>query len=150
MAAAALLACFALRQVLRALQPEEQRRRMMVYFLAPRSPREWVGAMAAILVASVAEEAAYRGIGMTILWYWLGNPWLAATLCAFAFALAHWVQGFRSGVFIFALALVMHALCVLTGTLVLAMIVHALYDFVAAGLIAREARRLRADEPVAA
>jgi membrane protease YdiL (CAAX protease family) len=150
MAATALVASLGLRQVLRALRPEEERRRLMVYFLAPRSPREWVWAIAAILVASVAEEAAYRGVGMAILWYWLGNPWLAATLCAIAFALAHWMQGFKSGVFIFALAFVMHALCVLTGTLVLAMVVHALYDFVAAALIARDAKQLGAGEPAAA
>jgi len=93
-----------------------------------------------VLVASVAEEAAYRGVGMSILWYSLDNPWAAALLCATAFALALWVQGWRSAIAIFQIALVLHALVEVTGTLVLAMAVHAIYDFVAGSRIAREAR----------
>ena len=150
LAAGALLACFAQRQALRALRPEEERRRLMVYFLAPRSPREWALAIGTILLAGVAEEAAYRGVGMAILWYGLGSPWLAAFLCALAFALAHWVQGLKSGVLIFVMALVFHALCALTGTLVLAMIIHVIYDVVSAVLIAREARQLGDQEAAAA
>jgi hypothetical protein len=57
-----------------------------------------------------------------------------------AFALAHWVQGWKSGAVIFAMALVAHALVALTGTLVLKMIVHAVYDFVAGAQIAKQAR----------
>ena len=41
---------------------------------------------------------------------------------------------------IFGMALVMHALVWFTGTLIVAMIVHAVYDFVAGYLIAREAK----------
>ena len=150
LAAATLVVCLLLRQALRLLRPEEERRRLMVHFLAPRSAREWALSIAAILVAGVAEEAAYRGVGMQILWYSLGNPWLAAALCSITFALAHWMQGWKSGVLIFVMALVFHGLCALTGTLVLAMIVHVFYDLIAAGLIARDAKKLRAEEAVAA
>jgi membrane protease YdiL (CAAX protease family) len=95
-----------------------------------------------VLVAGVAEEMAYRGVTMTILWYALGNPWAAALVCAVAFALAHATQGWKSGVIIFVIGLLMHGLVAITGTLVPAMIVHVAYNLIAGGLIVREARRL--------
>ncbi len=98
--------------------------------------------LATIVVASVAEEAAYRGVGFAILWYALGNGWVAAVLCAVAFALAHTVQGWRSAGWVFLIGLVMQGLAVLAGTLVLAMLVHLLYDLVASTLIAAEARQM--------
>lgn len=138
-AALALGACFAIRALLRTVRTEEERRKLFVYKLVPKTPGERFLKTLAILAAAVAEEAAYRGVLMAILWYSLGNPWLAALISALAFALSHWAQGAKSGVAIFAIALVMQALVALTGTLVLAMAVHALYDFAAGYLIARQA-----------
>lgn len=139
-ALAALAVCLALRGVSRAVRSEEERRAMAVYRIAPRAPREWALWTATVLVGSVAEEAAYRGLGTSILWYSLGNPWAAAAASAAAFALAHSLQGWKSALTIFALALVMQGLVALTGTLVLAMAVHAAYDLLAGYRIAREAR----------
>lgn len=138
----ALAACFGLRSVLRAIRSEDERRQLTVYRLAPRSPREWLLWVASVLAASVAEEAAYRGVGMSILWYSLGTPWIAALLCATAFSLIHWTQGWKSKVTIFAITLVMHGLVGFTGTLILAMLVHAIYDLAAGYRIAREAQAL--------
>jgi membrane protease YdiL (CAAX protease family) len=138
---AALAACFVLRSLARAFRSEEERRKMAVYLLAPRSPREWALWTGTVMLASVAEEAAYRGVGMSILWYSLGNPWAAAFICATAFSLAHWAQGWKSAAVIFALAMVMHGLVALSGTLVLAMMVHATYDFVAGYRIGQDAAR---------
>src|SRR5262245_14732891 len=59
----ALAICFALRGLSRKMRSDEERRRMMVYRLAPRSPREWSLWATTVLVASVAEETAYRGVG---------------------------------------------------------------------------------------
>lgn len=42
--------------------------------------------------------------------------------------MAHSLQGWKSAVFIFALALMMQGLVWYTGTLVVAMTVHALFD----------------------
>lgn len=144
-ALAALAAHFVLWSISRAVRSEDERRRLAVYRLAPRTARERVFWASAVLVGSVAEEAAYRGVGMSILWYSLGNPWLAALICATAFSLAHWIQGWKSAAVIFAMALVMHALVQFTGTLVPAMLVHAIYDFAAGTLIAREALRYEAE-----
>jgi membrane protease YdiL (CAAX protease family) len=138
----ALVVCFAARAVVKASRSEEERRGLAVYKLVPRTPREWALSVVAILAAAVAEETAYRGVTMSILTYSLGNAWIAALLSAAAFAVAHWMQGWKSGLAIFAIGLAMQALVAYTGTLVLAMVVHALYDLAAVVLIARQ---LRAD-----
>ncbi len=140
-AAAALLAMFALRFARRAARTEEERRGMFVHEIAPRTPREVTLSVVTILVAGIAEEAAYRGVAMQILWYTTGNPYLSAGLCAAAFAAAHAVQGTRSAVMIFGVAVVMHGLVALTGSLVPAMIVHVLYDLLAGWAIRAEAMR---------
>lgn len=137
--AGALAACVAVRALLHAVRSEEERRALAVYAIAPRTAREWGLWTATVLVASVAEEAAYRGVGVAILWYWLGSPTVAVLLCATAFTLGHWVQGAKSGVAIFFIALVMHGVVRLTGTLFIAIAVHAIYDFIAGYLIARDA-----------
>jgi membrane protease YdiL (CAAX protease family) len=142
-AVGALAAYFGLREVSRAIRSEAERRAMLVYFIAPRSTREWFLWTGTVLVASVAEEAAYRGVGMAILWYALGNPYAAVAICSVAFALAHWTQGWKSAAVIFVMALVMHALVAFTGTLILAMLVHGIYDLVAGYFIAKEAKRLQ-------
>lgn len=143
-AGAALGGCFLLRSIARATRTAEERRRLAVMLLAPRTRQEWALWVATVLVASVAEEAAYRGVGMSVLWYSLGNPWVSALVLATAFAVAHGVQGRKSGVLIFLIALVMHGLVAATGTLVLAMVVHAVYDLVAGYWIAKEAARYAA------
>ena len=135
----ALAAHFGLYAVSRVAYSDAERRRMFIYFLAPRTMRERLAWMITVLAASVAEETAYRGVGMSILWYSLGNPYVAAGICSVAFALAHWTQGWKSAVIIFVMALVMHGLVAFTGTLVLAMLVHAAYDFAAGYFIARDA-----------
>ncbi len=126
----ALAVCFGLRALSRAVRSPDERKSMAVYAWAPRSSKEWTLWSAAVLLASVAEEIAYRGVGMSILWYTFGNPWVAVLIMALAFSLAHVTQGWKSAAVIFAVALTMHALVALTGTLILAMVVHALYDFV--------------------
>lgn len=136
-----LVACLALREIARRIRPEEERRRLFVYRMAPRSPREWVLWVVTCVCAGGAEEAAYRGVGMAILWYALGNPWIAAMILSIGFALGHWTQGGRSAAIIFVFALLFHALVALTGTLVIAMVVHAGYDLVAGYLMAREVER---------
>ena len=125
--------------------PGETRRQLAVYMLAPRTAHEWVLCMVTVLVGSVAEEAAYRGVGMAIVWYSTGSVWVAVFVCAMAFAIAHSVQGTASVLVIFAMALVMHALVLFTQSLIFAIVVHGTYDLVAGWLIARDARRL--DQP---
>ena len=124
----------------RAVRSREERRTMAVYKLMPRTPAEWALYVVTALTASVAEEAGYRGVLMSVLWFSFGNGWLAAIICATAFAASHALQGWKSGVAIFAMALSMHGLVWFTGTLVVAMVVHAVYDIAAGAIGARRVR----------
>lgn len=136
----ALAVCLAIRQVGRWLRTEEERRKLAVYQRSPRTTSEAAWFIAAVVCASVAEEAAYRGVGWQLLTYSIGNAWASAAILSAAFALAHWNQGWKSGITIAALAATFHGLVAATGTLVVAMIAHAAYDFVAGYLINRQAR----------
>jgi membrane protease YdiL (CAAX protease family) len=146
-AAAALIGLLTLRAVVRATRSEDERRNMVVYYLAPRSSREWRLKGLTVLVASISEEASYRGVGFAILWFSVGSALIAALICSIAFAAAHSIQGWKSMLVIFSIAIVMHALVYYTETLVLAMIVHAIYDFIAIFSIYKESLRLNLGRP---
>jgi membrane protease YdiL (CAAX protease family) len=132
---------FVIRDVLRRTRTAEERSQLLVYFLAPRSQREWQLTLLTIAAASIAEEAAWRGVAMSIMLYSTGSVVLSLIMCSLTFALAHWVQGLKSLIAIFAIAVTMHGLVMWTETLVYAMVVHAVYDLVAMVLIAGEARQ---------
>ena len=135
---AAFLLYLVLRKAAQALHTEEERRRTVVRAMLPRSPREWSLYVLMAIAAGIAEEAAYRGVGMALLSEALGNPWVAVLMLATAFALAHLIQEWKSVPIIFLMALAMHALVAVTGTLVVAMVVHAVFDVVSGVLAARE------------
>lgn len=136
----ALVLCLFLRVVGRSVRSAAERRDLVVFALAPRTTAEALLLSATIVLASIAEEAAYRGVLVAILTYVTGTSSTAIAVSAVAFAVAHATQGVKSGVMIFAVALVMHALVAATGTLVVPMVVHGLFDLIAAALIAREAK----------
>ncbi len=126
----------------RAMRTADEIRNMPVGRLMPRTGRERVLWIIISVLAGIAEEAAYRGVLMAVLWYALGNPWLAAAISATAFAIGHALQGWKSVLVIFVMALSMHVLVWFTGTLVIAMAVHAIYD-----LLAPTVRRKLLPEP---
>lgn len=130
---AVLVLHFVLRYVNRRIHSEAERGKMAIDALLPRNRTEWAFFLVIAAVAGIAEETAYRGVGMFILTDLLGNPWIAAPILAVAFGLAHRVQGWKSVGVIVVMALLMHALVQFTGALVVAMAVHALYD-IGAGL----------------
>jgi membrane protease YdiL (CAAX protease family) len=137
------LACiFVLRSIVRATRTTDERRKMIVYSLAPRTVHEWQLKAATVLMASIAEEAAYRGVGFAIVEYVSRSALIAVIVCSLAFAVAHWMQGWKSMLVIFLFAIIMHLLVAYTETLVFAMLVHAIYDCVAIYLIWNEARAL--------
>jgi membrane protease YdiL (CAAX protease family) len=138
-AAIALAICFALRALARAWRTAEERKKLVVYRIAPRSPVEWCGFVLAALLAAVAEEIAYRGVGVAILTWWSGQAMVAVLVCSAAFAVAHSLQGWKSVAVILGFAFLMHALVAVTGSLVPAMAVHLVYDLAAGIAIARQA-----------
>jgi membrane protease YdiL (CAAX protease family) len=106
-------------------------KRERVYRNAPQSPDEMPGWIAVSISAGFAEEIAYRGVLFGILMYWIQNWWAAALLCAIAFALGHAIQGWKSALYIFAMSVIFQWFVFFSGTLYLAMAVHALYDVIA-------------------
>jgi membrane protease YdiL (CAAX protease family) len=139
----ALVFCLLIRMVARRIQTVEERRQMVVFALAPRTRRQWLLKLLAVLCASIAEESAYRGVCWQILSYSTSHHWWAALVCCLAFGLAHFVQGWKSMLIIVLIAFIMHGLVEYTNSLVPAMIVHGVYDVIAIGLIASESSRQR-------
>lgn len=139
---AALVFCVCLSLAGTRLRSPDEIRSMPINRLMPETARETVLYSITGIAAGIAEEAAYRGVLMHVLWYALGNPWVAVASSAAAFSLGHVLQGWKSMAVIFVLALAMHALVWFTGTLVIAMAVHALYDLLAPTLRRRTLRAL--------
>lgn len=99
----------------------------------PRTRRDRALWTLAIPFMVVAEEVAFRGAATATFWYMFGNPWIAAAMSAFGFALGHAVQGWKSSVMVFVVALLLQGLVVATDALLYAVVVHAAYDLVAGG-----------------
>jgi membrane protease YdiL (CAAX protease family) len=106
-------------------------KRDRVYRNAPQASNEMPGWIAISLTAGFSEEIAYRGVLFGILFYWIPSWWAAALLCALAFALGHAIQGAKSTLIIFVMSIIFQGLVWYTGTLYVAMVVHAVYDVIA-------------------
>ena len=129
--AGALLFQFVMMYASRAVRSTAELSDMAVNRIMPQSPREHALYSVMSVVAGIAEEAAYRGVLMSVFWSATGSAWIAVSVSALAFALGHAVQGRKSMAVIFVMACSMHALVWYTGTLVIAMVVHAIYDLLA-------------------
>jgi membrane protease YdiL (CAAX protease family) len=107
------------------------KKRERVYRSVPQAPREMGAWIVVACSAGFAEEIAYRGVLFGILMYWIENWWVAALLCAAAFALGHAIQGWKGVLIIFAMSVIFQGLVWYTGTLYVAIAVHAIYDIIA-------------------
>ena len=104
-----------------------------VWLFMPRTRHErflWIGCSVA---AGVSEETTYRGVMFALLWRLTGSAVAAALIAAAVFSISHVLQGAKSMAIIFGFALAFQGLSWLSGSLYVAMAVHALYD-VTAGL----------------
>lgn len=136
--------------VSRAMRSAEERRRMAVLGLAPRTGQEWAMFAAVAAGAGIAEESAYRGVAIWILAPIVGGVVPAALLSATAFAVSHAMQGAKSMALVFVIAIVCQGLVYFSGTLVLAMIVHTTYDLIAGYLTSRRAMQYEREAAAAA
>ncbi|MFN5853280.1 MAG: CPBP family intramembrane glutamic endopeptidase [Pirellulaceae bacterium] len=127
-ASLALLACLSLRAfLLRWIRSDPERLKLSRWMEPQDRGQRWLRRLA-IVVASVSHELAYRGIGVAILSYSLGSMPLAILLCVLVYAALHAVQGWRSMIAVAAFAIVQHALVSYAGSLVPAILVHAIYN----------------------
>lgn len=97
----------------------------------------WMGVT---LFAGVVEEFAYRGV-LTLILAGLVGYWAAAIASALLFGLGHLSGGWRAAGASTAFALAMQTLVFLSGGLLLAVLVHAVYDLLAGWLGRRLAYR---------
>jgi membrane protease YdiL (CAAX protease family) len=107
------------------------RRDARIQLLTPRTRGERALWVAVSVAAGVAEEVAYRGVLWVLLERWIGSSVLAAVVASIAFGVAHAVQGWRGVVVVTAVALGMHGLARLTGSLLAPILVHVAYDVIA-------------------
>ncbi len=105
--------------------------------ILPHTAREYPSYLVLCLAAGIGEEVAYRGMLFAILAYLTGSQIAAVLIASVAFGLAHAIQG-RRGVFaIFVIALAAHGLVIYAGSLLPAIVAHAVYDAIAGWLIPR-------------
>ena len=121
------------------LRSESDRNRLAA--ILPRGRSELLPYFVLCFMASVAEEIVYRGVAYRLL-VRLGAPMAAAVgLLAFAFALGHSLQGWRSAAAIFVFAVGFHGVVLYTGGLLPAIAAHFVYDIYAGLMIGRLAGR---------
>ena len=133
-----------------AIRTADEQRKQLVNSLAPRNAREVAAFALLALMAGIAEESAYRGVAVWLLAPIMGSLYPAVFLSAMAFGVAHAVQGAKSMAITFVVALLFQAIVQFTGTLVIAMIVHAAYDIVAGLMLKRRIERMAPGEAPAA
>lgn len=108
-----------------------ERRERKLHLFMPRTGPErnlWV---AVAIAAGLSEEVTYRGVMYVILGGITGSALAGAVGASLIFGISHIVQGWRSAGIITVIALLLHGLVALSGTLLLAIAIHAIYDIIA-------------------
>jgi membrane protease YdiL (CAAX protease family) len=121
-----------------------ERRTRVVYPFMPETSTERAWWVTVSLLAGVLEEITWRGVQTFLLVALVGAP-AAVVVCAAMFGLAHMVQGWKSSAIISVFALGFHGLVWLSGSLYVAMAVHAIYDVTAGIQYGRLGRELGYD-----
>lgn len=104
-----------------------------IYMIVPATYGEKIFWIFVSAFAAFGEELTYRGVLFVTLHGSLKNWWLAATIGALIFAAAHLAQGWSSAAVIAVFGIGFQYLALKTGSLLLPVILHFLYD-VATGL----------------
>lgn len=123
---------------LRLADPDIQARTRII---APRTGREHAMFLGVAVSAGIAEELAYRGLLFTLVASVVSGWWMPAVICAAAFGIVHLFQGWKGAGIAALMGLREHLVVGLTGTLIVAMLVHVLHDAIAGIVIGRRARR---------
>jgi membrane protease YdiL (CAAX protease family) len=108
-----------------------------LYDILPHNKSEFVWYVLVCVVAGIAEEIIYRGVMTELLQSLIRVGIVTMTLVSISFAAAHAMQGLRSMISIFAIALACHGLVWIAQSLVPIMVVHFAYDLTAGMLIPR-------------
>jgi membrane protease YdiL (CAAX protease family) len=106
-------------------------RERKLYLFMPRTGLDRILWIVISALAGFSEEITYRGVMFSLLAELFANSYLAALCAAIVFAVSHALQGWRSVIAILIFALAFHALVFISGSLLIAMVVHFLYDLIA-------------------
>jgi len=120
----------------------EQKRRIVSLF-SPADSVERALWIAVAIGAGISEEITWRGVQTPLLTMLIGSRPAAAAVSCLLFALAHATQGRRTVIAILPFAAMFEALVWLSGSLVVAIVVHAAYDITAGMAYGRLRWRLR-------
>ena len=123
-----LVGVVALAEGLLMARSPEQRRELWVRQIIPRSNAERIVWIISMIVAGATEEIIFRGVFFALVAAITGSIAAGALLSAVVFALAHYSQGWKSMAFIAPTALLFQWLVIYSGSLVPAIIVHAVYN----------------------
>ena len=135
---AVLVGVIALAEGLLMVRAREERRKLWVRQTIPRDNAERAVWLASSITAGATEEIIFRGVFFALLAAITGSIAAGALISAIVFALAHFRQGWKSMAFIAPIALLFQWLVIYSGSLVPAIIVHAIYN-IARGLRASAA-----------
>jgi len=111
-----------------------ERRERRVYLFMARNSSERALWVIISLLAGIGEEITYRGVMFILLIRVTGHEWLAALIAAAVFGFSHYVQGWKNVFLIAGFALLFQAVYYISGSLLLPMAMHFLYD-VTAGIM---------------
>jgi len=114
---------------------EASKRRL--YEILPHNAHEMAPYVLICIVAGTGEEFVYRGVMTELGQSLTGIALVTVVLLSISFAAAHAMQGLRSMIGIFVIALACHAFVWLAQSLVPVMVVHFAYDLTAGILIPR-------------
>jgi len=108
-------------------------RRMLdrAFMIAPESYNEKLTWIFVSAVAALSEETAYRAVLFSVVASLTTNGWPAVLLTSVAFALAHLAQGWTSASIVLFYAIGFQLLYIWTGSLLLPVLAHFLYDVIA-------------------
>ena len=109
--------------------------------IAPRPGRELAIFYGVSVAAGVAEELTYRGLLFTLVASLTASWWAAALATAALFGVVHLFQGWKGAGIASLMGLREQLVVGLTGTLLVAIMVHVLHDAIAGTVIGRRARR---------
>ena len=111
-----------------------------VHLVTPTDRTEY-GLWAVIsMLAGIGEEITYRGVLFAIVTALTGSPAASVVLCSLAFGAGHLVQGWQAAAAVVLFAAAFHLIVMASGSLHLAIIVHAGYDLIAGWTYGRLAR----------
>jgi len=106
---------------------DEERKQHARLFL-PGTPAELPYWALISVLAGVGEECAYRGVAYVLLFEMTQSLAISLMACVVAFGVSHMTQGWKSALAVAMMALLFHITVFVTGTLYLAIGIHATHN----------------------